>query len=128
MATNTLQQIETHLQFLGYAISHEDDRTVARHPTKYNMLIKPFVGGFLFTTFFGCTDLAKRNRLGYLNLVNTLNAKATVARYYVDKDSDLVAEAWHFSEYERTAFGIFMDALDRDHRVMSASDAEDYIA
>lgn len=111
---STIEQMTTHLQFLGYETSQVDDATGARHPRKLNLLMKPLAGGVLFTAILGGNRNAKNKRSQYLDLINSLNNKAAVARFYADDDSDLFVEAWHPDWYERTAFGTFMEVWDHD--------------
>jgi len=129
MSVSTLEQIVTHLQFLGYEVSRDGDVTRAKHPRKFNVSIRPLAGGILFTTIFGCQDNAKRSKLGYLEMINSLNANAAIARFYADKDSDLFIEAWHPDYYERASFGAFMQIWDRDCNLLTAnSEALKYLA
>lgn len=119
MAASTVEQMGTHLEFLGYEVSRDDQLTKARHPRKLNFAMRPLAGGILFTAIFGCSEDAKRNRPGYLEMINSLNDKAVIARFYADKDSDFFIEAWHPDHYERAAFGAFMQVWDRDCGLMA---------
>ena len=127
MITNTLEQMSTHLQFLGYEIVRDDKLTRARHASKYNIILRPLAGGVLFTSIFGCSDNAKRNRAGYLDMINSMNNKAGVARFYADKDSDFFIEAWLPDHYDRTEFGAFLEAWDRDCGLLAESEAANYL-
>jgi len=103
-----------HLQFLGYEIAREGELILAKHPRKLNIVMKPLGGGILIAAFLACANEAKRDRPGYLDMINTLNARAVLARFYADEDSDLRMEAWHPDAYDRHTFGVFMDLWDRD--------------
>jgi hypothetical protein len=127
MTAETLNQIATHLQFLGYEVVNEGTFTRARHANKYNFAMKPFSGGVLFTMIFQSDENAKVNRLGYLELINTLNNKATVIRFYADKDADLFMEAWYPNHYDRTEFGVFLECWDRDCHALANSEAKKYL-
>ncbi|MCS7010573.1 MAG: hypothetical protein NZL98_04340, partial [Anaerolineales bacterium] len=76
---------------------------------------------------FGCSDNAKRNKLSYLELINSLNAKAAIARFYADEDFDFFIEAWYPNYYDRTGFGAFLETLDRDYRLLVNSEADQYL-
>jgi len=80
-----------------------------------------WAGGILFATIFACDDNAKRDRSSYLELINSLNNKAAIARFYADEDSDFFIEAWHPDHYDRTGFGIFIEAWDRDCALLAKS-------
>ena len=127
MSTDTLEQIANHLQFLGYEVTAEANMTRATHPTRFNFFMRPYAGGILFTTIFGCSENAKQDRLGYLDILNSLNNGAAVARFYADKDSDLLIEAWHPEYYERVQFGAFIEAWDRDIRSAAESGVKEYL-
>jgi hypothetical protein len=127
MGTKTIDQISNHLEFLGYTVAHEGNITSAKHNSRLGILMKPLGGGILFTTIFGGADHAKRDRIGYLELVNSLNNQAAVARFYADKDSDFIIEAWHPDAYDRTAFGVFMETWNRDCALLAESDAVKYL-
>ena len=77
MATNSLDQVSTHLQFLGYEISREGELLTARHQIYPNIVIRPFAGGILFTSPFECSDNAKRNHLGYLTIPSIISSQET---------------------------------------------------
>lgn len=119
MSTDIIKQISDHLQFLGYEISPDGERVRAVHPRKFNILIRPLGGGVLFTAIFGCSSQAKIDRLGYLEVINSLNESAAVARFYADKDADLFIEAWYPDYYDRTEFGRFVDVWYRDCGLLS---------
>jgi len=46
---STQDQIRTHLEFLGYDVTKDDDLVKAVHRSKPNILFRPFRGGILFT-------------------------------------------------------------------------------
>jgi len=117
-----LDQISSHLQFLGYDVARDGEVVKAKHPQKLNILLKPLAGGVLFASIFRCSPLAKRDRLGYLNLINSLNNGAAVVRFYADKESNFFVEAWHPDNYDRAGFGAFMELWDRDCAQLLRSD------
>jgi hypothetical protein len=114
MSAGTLDQMAEHLQFLGYEIAREGELILAKHPRKLNIVMKPFGDGVLIASIFACADEAKRDRQGYLDMINTLNARAVLARFYADEDSDLRMEAWHPNAYDRHTFSAFMELWDHD--------------
>jgi len=128
MASTNLDQMVTHLQFLGYQVERDGDIVKARHQTKVNILLRDFRGGVLLTSIFGCQDNAKKNRSAYLDFINTMNQKAIIIRFYCDKDSDFFMEAWFPGAYERAVFGSFLDLWDEDIARLSQSDAEKFLS
>jgi hypothetical protein len=110
----TREQISTHLRFLGYDVTVDDKTIFARHPKKPNIMLKAFTEGALLTSIYGCDDSAKRDRLGYLEFINTANGNAGIARYYAGKDSEFFIEAWYSGEYRQIDFGRFLDLWDTD--------------
>ncbi|NPA05961.1 MAG: hypothetical protein GXO54_00965 [Chloroflexi bacterium] len=105
-----------HLRFLGYEVQPDEQYVRAYHPTRWNLLVREFRGGVLFTTFLGGSAYAKQHPEAYLALINALNRGATVARFYADKDNDLVMEAYWPGPYDRESFAQFMDLWDEDTR------------
>jgi len=112
--SNEFDQVTEHLKFLGYEITKDGDRLKAKHPKYFNLAIRKYKGGMLFTTYLGASSNAKRNRPAFLELVNSLNNDATVSRAYLDKDGDLTMEAWYPGSYQKTAFSLFMDEWSKD--------------
>ena len=115
---SALEQASNHLQFLGYEITDSGESKLARHSEKWNMVFKSYKGGLLFTAYLTGSDYAKnrRNETEYLKLINALNHAASVARFYIDDDQDLVMEAVWPADYDRSQFGAFMDLWDHDTR------------
>ena len=122
-----LDDMVTHLQFLGYEVERDGDLVKAKHRTRVNILLRDFRGGVLLTSIFGCKDDAKTHSLAYLDLINRLNQQATVLRFYADKDSDFFMEAWHPGTYDRELFGSFLNLWDEDIARLARSDAEKFL-
>jgi hypothetical protein len=124
----TKDQIANHLQFLGYDVVKEEKIIRAKHPKKPNMAARVFSDGVLHTSYWGTNDYAKRNRQGLLEYLNGLNLGASVARYYVDKDNDLVIESWYMGGYERTNYGRFLELCDGDfEKFLKVAETESYL-
>jgi len=115
----TIEQIGNHLQFLGYEVTSDDKATKAIHSEKWNLFIKTFKGGILFTTFLNGNKFAKnkRNRQAYLEFINSMNQRASVTRFYADDDSDFLMEALWSGDYNKVGFGEFMEQWDVDTRI-----------
>jgi hypothetical protein len=129
MSTSSTEQIKLHLECLGYAMEDRPEgRFTARHPQKFTLMVKPFVGGVLLTAAFGASDQAKRDLSGYKAFANACNKSALVARFYVDDDLDLMIEAFYPNVYDRSAFGQFYENLDHDHsKLLGNADALKYL-
>lgn len=110
----TREQISDHLRFLGYDVSLQDKTIFARHANKPNMMLKVFTEGTLVTAIYGGSDVAKRDRAGYLDFINSANAAAGVSRYYCDKEADFFVEAWYSGDYSQLNFGRFLELWDTD--------------
>jgi hypothetical protein len=120
MADERLDSYATHLEFLGYGIEHREKSIAANHPRKPNIQLQYIFGGVLHSTFWGMKSEDQLPRRDLLEYVNDLNANAAICRFYVDKDGDLMIEAWHPERYERTEYGRFLDLWN--------SDMQDFIA
>jgi len=98
-----------HFEFLGYSVQDGETSLIAKHDTYYNVSVKPYKGGMLVVTFFGTTDKAKNDRVGFFQFLNGMNAEAVAARYYEDSDGDVIVEGWYPGDYDRTRFGVFLE-------------------
>ena len=116
MPVTILEDVKTHLEFLGYDVEDDGKVVTAKHAQKLNMIFKSFNGGLLFTAVFTSNDYAKQDMEGFLKFINGLNQTACVARIYADKDVDLLFEGWYPDTYDKAQFGLFMELWDRDTR------------
>lgn len=103
-------EIIKHLEFLGYDVSLDSERITGTHSENFNIYVKKYRGGMLFTSFLLSTDYGKEHLDDFLPLVNKLNQKASAVRWYVDGDGDLIIEGYYPGEYEKQAFSTFLDA------------------
>ena len=113
-----LDQMSNHLQFLGYDIADSDEAKKASHVQRWNIVFREYKGGVLFSASLSGSAYAKseENRQAFLELINSMNRAASVARFYSDEDQDFVMEAMWSGDYERVSFGRFMDLWDSDTR------------
>ena len=119
---------KTHLEFLGYEVQDGETSLIAKHDKFYNISVKPYNGGVLVVTFFGTTDRAKSDRVGFLGFLNGMNAEAVAARYYEDDEGDVIVEGWYPGDYDRTRFGIFLEKFNGVSDQLGGSDtAADYL-
>lgn len=119
---STLDAVRTHLEFLGYACDQKPDKIVATHETKLNVIVQRVGTGILFTAYFTGKD--KSFSPAKLGFTNTLNREATLARFYWDKDGDLVMEAWQTGAYDKPRYAEFMESWDADAGLLSKHDED----
>ncbi|MBL7032506.1 MAG: hypothetical protein ISR91_00010 [Candidatus Delongbacteria bacterium] len=104
--------VTTHLEFMGYTVeNNDDDYLKARHDSHLNMILKKFRGGILLKAYMTGSSYAVTHYDDFCELVNELNLNASAARYYIDSDIDLVVEGYYPGVYDRTSFGIYMEAF-----------------
>ena len=100
---------KTHLEFLGYKVEDGETSLLAKHDKYYNISVKSYNGGVLVVTFFGTTDKAKSDRVGFFEFLNGMNKDAVAARYYEDEEGDVIVEGWYAGDYDRSRFGTFLE-------------------
>ncbi len=103
-------EVMEHLEILGYDVSMNTERVKATHKKHLNVFLKKYRGGILVTAIFGGTEYGKQHLDEFLKIVNQLNADAAAARYYVDKDGDLIVEGYYPGPYRKKNFTTFMEA------------------
>jgi len=124
-----LEQIQTHIEFLGYDVTIEEERGRAQHPERWNIVYREFKGGILFQTYFGVSDYGKSNKEEFFKFLNLMNQGAVVTRFYADDDFDLVMEAWLPGDYEKQTFGRFIEVWDSDTRTsLPLQEAEKFLS
>lgn len=111
-----LKQISDHMEFLGYSVELSSSNTlIARSPTKFNVRVRWFRGGFLFQSLVAMDKGHIENDLvAYLEMINKLNAQAGLLRFYDDEHSSLYCECWHPGIYDKPKFGDFMEKFNAD--------------
>jgi len=105
------KEIVEHLEFLGYKVTSGEDKIEVSHPVFLNFVLRNYRGGLLISTYFIATEYGKANRSEFVEFANDLNKEAAASRFYIDKDGDLAIEAYYPGEYEKTRFGLFLDAF-----------------
>ena len=119
---------KAHFEFLGYTVEDGETSLIAKHDEFYNVSVKNYNGGVLVVTFFGTTDKAKSDRVGFFEFLNKMNTDAIAARYYEDDEGDVIVEGWYPGDYDRTRFGVFIDKFNEISAQLSDSTiAEDYL-
>ncbi|RME07468.1 MAG: hypothetical protein D6812_00085 [Deltaproteobacteria bacterium] len=100
-----------HLEFLGYDVSMDSERIIAKHSKHLNILLKKYRGGILVTAYFGGSAYGKQHRTEWLSVINALNQEAAAARYYLDGDGDLIIEGYYPGDYDKKSFGLFIETF-----------------
>ena len=106
----TAEDIRTHLEFLGYEVTVEEDNVTATHDSKLNVYMRDYQGGLLVQSYL----LVVSNEEEALPTANLLNTGAAATRFYVDSDGDIAVEAWLPGGYEKARFAAFLEAWDAD--------------
>jgi Putative bacterial sensory transduction regulator len=100
---------KTHLEFLGYTVTETDKALLAKHPQNFNVYVRTYQGGVLINSIFGTSPKGKKDRIGLLTFLNDMNRGSVAARYYVDKEDDVIIEGWYPGAYDKTRFSLFLD-------------------
>ncbi len=97
-----------HLEFLGYKIEKKDASFSAKKANAATITFRLYKKNIIMMAYF-TLDEAHGDRAGLLEEINTLNLNASLCRYYVDSDNDLVAECMIADSYDKVLFGATMD-------------------
>lgn len=103
------RDIQEHLEFNGYTVEVNDQRMLAKHASKPNISLRKYHGGILLTSTYIGTDEGHNSRRRMIDIANSLNVDAVAARYYIDKDTDLIVEGYYSGVYDKEAFGIYLE-------------------
>ncbi|MGA9115493.1 MAG: hypothetical protein WB626_01820 [Bacteroidota bacterium] len=106
---NTPALVE-HLEYLGYEVTTDTTRVIAKHTRYLNLVIRKFRGGLLVTSWYKGNAYAADNRDDFKSFVNDLNVEAVAVRFYVDRVSDMMIEGYFPGVYDKTHFAAFLDA------------------
>jgi hypothetical protein len=103
------EAIVNHMEFLGYRVEVGEQSIMVHHDTRYNFLIRKFLGGIMFNAFWGSSDYGKEHRNEFLEYVNDLNRMSSATVFYIDKDVDLAASCWFPGVYERQMYAAVIE-------------------
>lgn len=120
-----MEDYVTHLEFLAYRVTENENGFQVEHDTKPNFRFRPFSGGLLFSSAWRTSDQAKWDTGNFQEWINTMNVKAAVARFYMDDDKDLIMEAWYPALYDKPAFANFISLWERDTYVQLRAHPEE---
>jgi hypothetical protein len=115
--SDIMDKITNHLEFLGYSIepiTGLEGALLAKSNKNLNVVYQEKGYGVLFTHLL-TMDKNKKDKLGMLNAINAYNNKLLVSRSYVTDGVDFIfLEATYPLSYDKTTFGVFVDAIQRD--------------
>jgi hypothetical protein len=114
MDKKVLEQMATQLGYMGYNVEIKEDLVLAKHEIKPNFALKAMGGGILLKSGFRANEKTSYSYDEFLELMNELNKKAIIVRFFADEDRDLALEAWFPPVYDPHAFGLFLSGFDRD--------------
>jgi hypothetical protein len=128
-----LKDYATHLEFLGYEITPQDDENsvFAKHATHGNTFVKAYLSGVLLQQYYRVSDKAKTARAEFLEVVNQLNSTANVATFVAGSSDDLLRiDGLFLGAYDRQRFGLFVEKYNYDatERVLGNEMVRSFIA
>jgi hypothetical protein len=117
---DSASDIKSHLEYNGYSVEVNDQRLLAKHPSKPNISMKKYNAGILFTSSYIANDNGRNNRDRLVDIVNELNQDAVAVRFYIDKDGDMIVEAYYAGAYDKANFGILLEKYNLFQAQLSA--------
>ena len=115
--SKTTDPIMEHLEFLGYRCDVIEQGIRAQHHSKIHLYVTYSRGGIRVQTGFPGKE-AGTSGLARYEVLNTLNIKTRVTRYYWSKNGNLFGEAWMPGVYDRSRFATFMEAWEDDTQLL----------
>lgn len=122
--------MKTHLEFLGYTCQKKDRPNGALLTCKTkesvpDLTIQSKSGGYLLSFYRTGKDKAKSSLSEVAELMNKLNNDAMAARWYQDKDGDLMMECFSPGPYNKVAFSNLIQTFNDDwKRLIKENDAK----
>ena len=121
MSSNTISEIITHMEFLGYEMEkREDGNYIARHDSYGTTFVKPYHGGALFQQYWVLNNYTSDKRSSCLDAINEINSNANVTTYVVNIDSEgdalLRMDSCYLGVYDKKLFGNYLELYNTDTR------------
>ncbi|QMT59190.1 hypothetical protein [Legionella sp. PC997] len=124
----TLKEIFTHLEFLGYEIkdgSNDDGGSkyyLALHPNLNNQLILEVRPNFI--TFLGRSTSSKPISIEMIKYINTANVSMFISNAYYEKSEEdktiITFKATYIGNYSKQLFGQFCNFLEEDQHIFKS--------
>lgn len=115
MNENNIDSIKNHLEFLGYSVIIEDNEgkksITAKSSNKPTLVARFGKANEQSFVLFTCSynGLKKVDSLEQYKFVNTMNMRLTLNTVFIDNSGDLGFSAAYTGEYNKKAFGDFID-------------------
>ena len=109
MSDPQYRAIQQHLAHYLYRCELRDEKIVAYHPSKPNLLFTPLLSGWIGMASYRLRPEAEERRRDLLAFVNRLNRAAWLIQFTVDEENDLLLAAYYPGPYEQPAFARFME-------------------
>jgi len=114
MEAAIINNIVSHLEFLGYKVEKMEGWFRCHHERKKTFIFSNHYGGVLLSAWYQSNDFAKENKEDFLHYINQLNQKTIVTRVSLDGKGAINFDAWFPGIYGKEQFGLFMDLWDYD--------------
>jgi hypothetical protein len=114
MAHDFISEVSNHLEFLGYKVTKDDERSYSVESNtpdknKPGFSFHPVKDGMYFIAGFPIATAAKNDLLGFLRLINAANTIAYVTEFtWVEEKNDFYAEACYPPAYDKASFATFI--------------------
>ena len=106
-----------HLEFLGYECDFVKQGIRAKHSSKIHLYITYYQGGIRMQTGFPGKDPIMDTGSRF-EVLNVLNKKMRVGRFYWSENGHLFGTAWMPGLYDKSRFAVFMEAWDHDTKAL----------
>ena len=118
------QDINTHLEYLGYAMVPDSDAFVFMKPGLPTIFIEQLSNNrVVLNARYPYNSNAENNELGFLNYVNSLNTKTYIATF-LKVGNSLGFCAMYTGLYDRIEFGQFIQAWEHDSTTLLDNEPE----
>ena len=115
--SSSIDPVIEHLEFLGYRCDRIEQGIRAQHHSKIHLYITYFQGGIRVQTGFPGKG-EEASGLARYEVLNTLNMKTRVTRFYWSNDGNLFGMAWMPGMYDRSRFATLLEAWDHDTQLL----------
>lgn len=126
ITNKTLQQMASHLEFLGYEIERLEigenkEWVAARHPQSNNYLFFELLPNFILFQVSLRTDKKSNSKMD--EAINKMNKALAISRVYYEVDEDkkvlLRIESVYSSDYQKERFARFRDTFESEQKMLS---------
>ena len=123
------ERIVEHLEFLGYQCEPFHQGVKVTHPSKIGFLLVPLKDGIMVqAAFAGIESQSQSSSVSStdddpsrLSIINSLNQRASVSRFFWAETGELVIRASVLGAYDKRRFSTFMQAWEKDGQTLGQS-------